>query len=216
METLVPFMKGAISKEDTFFGTILELVFVIWTKVWPTRTTEDFEKGVVRDLTKQSLKGCFHIKNTSRKPIDEKTSCSNRITPKPKREGCMCKKCETSFNNMSMFSFSNTVLLMCMRTRNTVTNANVLKERIKFNVFSTPVCLNMNNFMIKKALNMLLKLQKDMKHIGLTFEQIKPSEATETINKTDIILVSTHRSLGRVPYIRKDKLQRSRNYSFRK
>jgi hypothetical protein len=59
METLVPFMEGAISKEDTFFGTILELVFVIWTKVWPTRTTEDFEKGVVRDLTKQASRGVF-------------------------------------------------------------------------------------------------------------------------------------------------------------
>ena len=48
------------------------------------------------------------------------------------------------------------------------------------------------------------------------FEQIKPSETTISINKTDIIVVSTNGGLDRSPYIGMNKLKRSMCYMSRK
>ena len=48
----------------------------------------------------------------------------------------------------------------------------------------------MNNLMLKKTLNMSLKLQEHIKHIGFTFDKIKPSEPTISINKTNIIIMT--------------------------
>jgi hypothetical protein len=44
MKTLVAFVKGAISKEETFFGTKLEFVIVIRVEMRPTRATKHLKK----------------------------------------------------------------------------------------------------------------------------------------------------------------------------
>ena len=59
----------------------------------------------------------------------------------------------------------------------------------------------MNNFVLEKAFNMFLKLNNNVKHIIFAFNKIKPVKATISINETDIIIVTTDRSLSRTPYI---------------
>jgi hypothetical protein len=66
-----------------------------------------------------------------------------------------------------MFTLSTTILLMSMRTGDPVRNTDFMKEGIKFNVLTTPIRLNMQNFVIKKTFEMGLKLQENIKDITL-------------------------------------------------
>ena len=59
----------------------------------------------------------------------------------------------------------------------------------------------MDNFVLKQSFNMCLKLHKDMKHIRFVLNKINPSKATESIDETDIIVVTTNRSLGIAPHV---------------
>jgi hypothetical protein len=92
-------------------------------------------------------------------------SSRKHLIPVLKRHRSICKERQANFNNMSMFTFSRSVLLMSMRTRHKVRYANFLKERIEFLILSSPVRLHSNNFLIKKTLNMMLKIMKFLKDI---------------------------------------------------
>jgi hypothetical protein len=107
------------------------------------------------------------------------------------------------------------ILLMCVWTRDPMENTELLKESIEVPVFTSPVRLNMDNFLIKEALNMILKLQKDIKHIRFAFKKVETSKTTKSINKTHTIVVSTNRNLGRTPHIGINKLKRRSSYSTR-
>jgi hypothetical protein len=87
---------------------------------------------------------------------------------------------------MTVLAFSSTVL-----TSNTMRNSMFLKESTEVAVFTAPVRLNMNDFVVKKALNMCLKLKKYSEHIRFTLKQIKPGETTVSINETDIVIMTT-------------------------
>jgi hypothetical protein len=95
-------------------------------------------------------------------------------------------------------------------------NTNITKEFVEFNVLSSPVGLHMDNFSIKKTLNMTLELHEHTEHIIFALKKIQPRKATITINKTDIICVSTNRSFCRTPYIGVDYFKWCRNYTTRK
>jgi hypothetical protein len=114
-----------------------------------------------------------------------------------------------------MFVFSGTILLMCVWTRDPMDSTELLKESIEVPVFTSPIRLNMDNFLIKEVLNMILKLHKDIKHIRFAFNKVEPSKTTKSINKSHIIVVSTNRSLGRTPHIKINKLKRRSSYSTR-
>jgi hypothetical protein len=63
--------------------------------------------------------------------------------------------------------------------------------------------LYVQDFPIQKMFNMLLKLKKYLEHIRFTFEEIKPCQTTISIDKANIIFMSTNRGLGRTPNIQK-------------
>ena len=92
MEALVAFMDGAITEEDTLLRTELKLMMIIWTEMRPACTTEDFEEGIVRHLSKKALKRSLHVDDTARQAIYEETRCRKSITPKTERCRGMCKK----------------------------------------------------------------------------------------------------------------------------
>jgi hypothetical protein len=54
---------------------------------------------------------------------------------------------------------------------------------------------------------MLLKLKEYLKHIRFAFEEVKPCKMTISINKANIILMTTNGFLGRTPNIRKYELK---------
>jgi hypothetical protein len=71
---------------------------------------------------------------------------------------------------MTMFTLSRTILLVSMRARDMMCDANFLKETMEFFIFTTPISLHSNNFGIKFAFNKLLKIKKDLINIGTHFK----------------------------------------------
>jgi hypothetical protein len=53
-----------------------------------------------------------------------------------KRDRCMSKKSETSFNDVMMLTFSSTVLLMCMWTKDMMGNPKFLEKRAEVSIFA--------------------------------------------------------------------------------
>jgi hypothetical protein len=104
---------------------------------------------------------------------------------------------------MSMLSLRYSVLLMGMRTRYKVRDSKLVKERIKFLIFTFPIGLHSNNFAIKKAFNESLKFSQSLENLILEFNKIDLSKFTIVINKTHIILIPTRRFSSRTPHIRK-------------
>jgi hypothetical protein len=72
-----------------------------------------------------------------------------------------------------------------MCASNMMYNSMLLEEGAKVTVFA-------NNFCFEKALNMCLKVKKYIKNIRFSLKKIKPGKATISINKTDIIIVTTN------------------------
>jgi hypothetical protein len=72
-----------------------------------------------------------------------------------------------------------------------------LEKGVEVAILTTPIRLNMNNFLLEKAFNMFLKLNKYIKHIRFLLNEIKPSETTVSVNKTNIVIMTTDRCLSR-------------------
>ena len=72
MKTFVSFMKRAIAKKDTLFGSKLELALVIWTKMRPASTPKNLEEGVIRLYIKENFNGSLHVQNMSGSTVDKK------------------------------------------------------------------------------------------------------------------------------------------------
>jgi hypothetical protein len=131
MKTFVSFLLRAIAKEDTLLRMKFKFVLIVRASVRPTSTTKDFKKSVVRRFIEQLFDGSLHFEETCRHAINEKTSCKESITPKPERNICMSKKSKPSFYNMTVLAFSSSVLLMSMRTCDTMDDAKLMKEGIE-------------------------------------------------------------------------------------
>jgi hypothetical protein len=136
METLVPFVLGAISKKHTFFRTKLEFALIVRACMRPTSTTKDFKKSVVRRFIEELFNRCFHIEYTSRHAIYEETSCKESITPIAKWNRRMSEKSKTSFHYMTVLAFTSPILLMSMRTCYTMYNTKLMKEGVEIAIFA--------------------------------------------------------------------------------
>jgi hypothetical protein len=84
-----------------------------------------------------------------------------------------------------------TILLMSMRIRNKMGNTHLLKNGVKFLVLASPIGFHGKNFLVKKSLDMILKVTKFPKHIRFLFQEIHPCELAVIINKTHIVFKMT-------------------------
>ena len=103
---------------------------------------------------------------------------------------------KTYFNDMTVFAFSRTVLLVCMWTRNMMINAYASKERIEFFILSSPVTLDCNDFLVKLTFNKFLEFLEDREDFGFELKQVYPCKFTIVINKANIIFLSSKRISG--------------------
>jgi hypothetical protein len=110
--------------------TKLKFSAIVWTSMGPTGTTKNLEKGVVRGFTKKTLNRRLHNNDFRRHVIDQKTCCEKCITLVGERYRGMRKKRKPSFDNVSMFAFSRTILLVCMRTRHMMQNTQGIKKGV--------------------------------------------------------------------------------------
>ena len=68
------------------------------------------------------------MKNRSGKMVDEITSSLKCIIPKTKGYTGMIEKGKTSFNNVTVFTFNDIVLLISVGTRDSMSNTTWVKK----------------------------------------------------------------------------------------
>jgi hypothetical protein len=71
--------------------------------------------------------------------------------------------------------------------------ANFAKKQIKFFIFSSPMGLNGNNFLVKAPLNKFLKFMELFKHLRFVTQGIKPNKFTMIIDEAHIIFIPPNR-----------------------
>jgi hypothetical protein len=90
-----------------------------------------------------------------------------------------------------------------------VTNANLEEEGMKFLVFSSPVCLDCDDFPVKQTFHKVLKFNKFLKHLRFKFQGIDPGKFAKIINEANIILFSTCRFESITPNMLVNKFKRT-------
>jgi hypothetical protein len=141
------------------------------------------------------------MNNWARHPIDKIAGGAKSFVPIFQGNAGMSKKCEASLDNVAMFALDSTILLVSVRARYPMCNANALKQGVQLAILTTPVRLYTNNLFVKLSLNQGLKLMKNGEHISFAFDRIKPYKLTEIINKTNIIFETTRGCDRGSPYI---------------
>lgn len=106
----------------------------------------------------------------------------------------MSKKGWPNFYYVTMFTFSESILLMIMGTRHMMSDANSLKKGVKFFIFCILISLHGNNLSIKKTFNKVLEIMETLKHLRFMAQEINPSEFAIIINEENIISVSPNQS----------------------
>jgi hypothetical protein len=104
-----------------------------------------------------------------------------------------------------MFVFSSSILLMCMRAGNMMSDSYLCEKRIEFLILTTPVSLHGDDLAIKETLNKSLKLLEFLEDLRLVLKEINPVKLAKIINKTDIIFKTVNRFRCRTSYIRINK-----------
>lgn len=105
-------MHCAITKKHTLFGSKLKFARVVGSEMEPTCTPKGAERGVVRVLLKQLCERWDSIIDRSRQSIDEISGSEKCLIPEFQWHASMGKERQANFNNVAMFSFSGTVLLV--------------------------------------------------------------------------------------------------------
>jgi hypothetical protein len=98
---------------------------------------------------------------------------------------------------MTILTLGRPILLVCMWTRNVVSDAHALKERRELLVLPhPPIGLNSKYFTAKAAFNQLLKIMKLAKDFRFILKKINPYTLDIIINERDIILKSSNKGWG--------------------
>jgi hypothetical protein len=147
------------------------------------------------------------VDNLTRSAIDQECSGKKCLIPIFEWYLRLRKERHANINDMSMLSFRSSILLMSMRTRNKVSDANLIKKRIEFLIFTTPDSLYGKNFSIKEPFNKSLKFTKFLKNLRFKLNEINPLKFVVVINKTHIIFIATDRFRSSTPNIRKKVLR---------
>jgi hypothetical protein len=81
-------------------------------------------------------------------------------------------------------------LLMSVRTRQSMHDANGLKELVEGTVFTPPIGLNTFDFIIEQPLDHKLKFKKDIHNFRFVGDWKQPSKLAKSIDKRNIISIS--------------------------
>jgi hypothetical protein len=79
---------------------------------------------------KNALNWRLKVNNFARKQVNKKGSSEKGFIRKFERHGGISKQGKAHFNDVMVFSFSRTILLMSMRTGHMMSNTRFLKEGI--------------------------------------------------------------------------------------
>jgi hypothetical protein len=90
---------------------------------------------------------------------------------------------------------------MSMRTRNEVSNTNLIEKGVKLLILASPVSLHSNDFSVKESFDKNLKFSEFLKNLRFKLDEINLDNFTKVINKAHIVLISTSRLRSRSPNI---------------
>jgi len=91
-------------------------VGVVRTKIGPAFTSKNFKEVVIRSFVKEDLIWGGIAVDTGGKAINKKTCCFKSRIPVSKGDMRVSKESKASVNNLSVFTFNTTILMMCMGT----------------------------------------------------------------------------------------------------
>ena len=109
-------MKRTISEKNTHLGAGLKFPGVIFAKTRPTCTSEDTKKRVVGSDIKEACEWWHIVKSPTRHAIDQITRGEKSFIPVTQRKIGVSYESKPGFNQVTVFSFSDTVLLGCVWT----------------------------------------------------------------------------------------------------
>jgi hypothetical protein len=113
----------------------------------------------------------------------------------------LSKEGQSHFDNVPMFIFSGTILLMCMRIGYMMSDSYLGEKEVKFFILSTPISLYDDDLTIKEPLYKGLKFLEPLEELRLVFKEINPSKFTKIIDKANKIFKTTNRFRCRTPNI---------------
>jgi hypothetical protein len=105
-----------VPQKYTLFGMEFEFVSIVGTKMWPTCTTKYSQGRIIWLDFKKTLQGGCVFDNLTRDSVDQECSCKEGFIPILKWHVCLRKEREADFNNVLIFPFCGSVLLVSMRT----------------------------------------------------------------------------------------------------
>ena len=128
---LIAFVMLAITNKHTLSATKFKFVCCIRLNPQEALAAKRFESKVVRLSTKKFLIRRYRIIWKDRKTINEIQGCVKRLNPKELGKLRLSKKSEGNFNQMSVFSFYNTILLRCISIALLMKDSFLLKKLSK-------------------------------------------------------------------------------------
>ena len=126
-KTDVTCMTNTISKKQATCKAKSKFTLIIWTQVRITCTTKNLELFVVRFAFKQHIIWVVTFKNICRKNIDGMDNNNEGFSPKFKRKKGCGEQGDPHINNMTVFPFYRTILIMCIWTLEMMLNTTFLK-----------------------------------------------------------------------------------------
>ena len=202
IKTLVSLMHRTIAQENTHGGSESKLVCIIFAQTRPAGAPKSAKKLIIGVHLKETIYGCILLKNRCRHAINEIACRKECLIPKTQWERRMSQQSKACFNKMTVFAFSNAVLLRRVRARHTMRDASALEITMQPVILTTPVGLNSYDFSVEKTLNMSLKGIKYLLNVRLVLKEINPREARVIVNKAHIIFITSGRSNSWPPNIR--------------
>ena len=202
IKTLVSLMPRTIAQENTHGGTESKLVCIIFAQTRLAGATKSAKNLVIGVHLKETIDGCILLKNRCRHAINEIACRKECLIPKTQWERRMSQQSKACFNKMTVFAFSNAVLLRRVRARHTMRDASALEITMQPVILTTPVGLNSYDFSVEKTLNMSLKGIEYLLNVRLMLKEINPREARVIVNKAHIIFITSGRSNSWPPNIR--------------
>ena len=116
---------------------------------------------------------------------------------------------------MPMLPLSSTILLVCMRTRYSMGNSQLLEEGVQSLILTPPINLHMHYLLVEFSLHKILKVFENAKHFGFVFKEEDPCVSTIIIDEGNIISTIANRNRGMPPHIRVNQIKGSTTFIIR-
>lgn len=162
VEAQISTLSERVSKKDTGCGTLVKFVGCVWTEPREAGTAEDAKLQIVWWLVKQL--GIRRDIGSDRRwqAVNQVKGCRKGIRPVARRNGCLMEERETCFDNVTVFSFRDAIMLRSMWWRCEMRDSMCREKLSESNKFATIVRIQRSNLCLKPVLNQCLKRNKGL------------------------------------------------------